>query len=259
MKRRQSITIVAGFLMFSTLALDAHSRSGVEQSNQPPATSSGDLQEAIRLLREIRDLLVNRLDSESNRKEYPTVTLTVRDNEPFLGARDAPLTMVDYTDLQCQFCAQFAATTFAEIKKNWIDPGKLKYVARDLPLDFHLYALPAARAARCSGEQGRFWEMRHKLVTNAHRLSPEVIQTAAEDLGLDQRSFGACIATRKYDEVIRATVLDAMRVGIQGTPTFVVGRTREDGVEGQVLTGAMRYEFFDRKLQEVLRESRSRQ
>ena len=68
--------------------------------------------------------------------------------------------MVEFTDLQCPFCRQFMLTSFDEIKKNWIDTGKLRYISRDFPLDFHAQAMPAARAARCAGEQGKFWEMR---------------------------------------------------------------------------------------------------
>ena len=61
--------------------------------------------------------------------------------------------MVEFTDLQCPFCRQYVLTSFDEIKKNWIDTGKLRYISRDFPLDFHAQAMPAARAARCAGEQ----------------------------------------------------------------------------------------------------------
>src|SRR5258708_21431475 len=115
-----------------------------------------------------------------------------------LGRPDAPLTMVEFTDLQCPFCRQFVITSFEEIKKNWIDTGKLRYISRDFPLDFHPLALPAARAARCAGEQGKFWEMRLTLTRNAHLLSPHYIPKAAGDLTHDANTLAACTDSPRH-------------------------------------------------------------
>ena len=98
---------------------------------------------------------------------------------------DAPLTMIEFTDLECPFCRQYAATGFEEIRKAWIDTGRLRYLARDLPIDSHVHSLMAARAARCAGDQKRFWEMRTTLMKNANLLSPEFIGKTAEGLKLD--------------------------------------------------------------------------
>src|SRR5438046_10738064 len=73
-----------------------------------------------------------------------------------LGRPDAPLTMVEFTDLQCPYCRQYVTVTFEEIKKNWIDAGKLRYISRTFPLDFHPQAIHAARAAPCPGREGNF-------------------------------------------------------------------------------------------------------
>src|SRR3954469_9269126 len=101
-----------------------------------------------------------------------------------LGREDAPLTMVEFTDLQCPYCRQFALTSFDDIKKNWIDTGKLRYISRDFPLAIHAQAMPAARAARCAGEQGKFWEMRLTLMRNANLLTADYIAKTAADLKL---------------------------------------------------------------------------
>src|SRR5262249_24712376 len=76
-----------------------------------------------------------------------------------LGSSDAALTLVEFTDYQCPFCKQFHDTTFQQLKTNYIDTGRLRFVHRDLPLDFHEHALKAAQAARCAGEQDKFWPM----------------------------------------------------------------------------------------------------
>jgi hypothetical protein len=92
---------------------------------------------------------------------------------------------VEFTDLQCQFCNRFSTQVFAQIKAAYIDTGKVRFVTRDFPLDFHPEALPAARAARCAGEQNKFWEMRDALVRGYNRLGPAFVTSAAEGLGLD--------------------------------------------------------------------------
>jgi protein-disulfide isomerase len=170
-----------------------------------------------------------------------------------LGSADAPLTMVEFTDLQCPYCRQFALNTFDELKKNWIDTGKLRYISRDFPLDvLHPLAIPAARAARCAGEQGKFWEMRMALLRNANLLSADFIKKTADDLKLDGSAFGGCIATTKFDAAIRAETQEGAKLGIEGTPTFVIGRTTPGGIEGPMIVGALPYSQFDARLKALL-------
>jgi protein-disulfide isomerase len=171
-----------------------------------------------------------------------------------LGRADAPVTMVEFTDLQCPFCREFALTSFDQIRKNWIDTGKLRYISRDFPLDIHAQAMPAARAARCAGEQGKFWEMRLTLVRNANLLTPDFITKTAADLKLNGAAFGACERSGKYDAEIQSEMQEGTRLNIPGTPMFVLGRTTpgSDAIEGPVLIGALPYSSFDAKLREVL-------
>src|SRR6516165_8432700 len=124
----------------------------------PPMSQQQINEEMLKELRAIHQLL-ERLTTPQQPAQPTTATITNLKGYQ-LGAADAPLTMIEFTDLQCPYCRQYASTTFGEIKKNWIDTGKLRYVGRDFPLDFHPQAMAAARAARCAGEQGRFWDMR---------------------------------------------------------------------------------------------------
>ena len=168
-----------------------------------------------------------------------------------MGKPDAPLTMVEFTDLQCPYCREYVTTTFDEIKKNWIDTGKLRYISRDFPLDIHPVAMAAARAARCAGEQGKFWEMRMALMRNANLLSADYITRTAADLKLDSKKFAQCTASTKFDAEIQAQTLEGMRIGVSGTPTFVIGKTAADSVEGSLVVGAYPYVVFDAKLKEL--------
>jgi protein-disulfide isomerase len=112
-----------------------------------------------------------------------------------LGDQNAPLTVVEYIDLQCPFCKRFHDATFAEIRKNLIDTGKLRYYSRDYPLEMHPFAMKAAVATRCAAEQGQFWRMREVLVTNAANLAPDAILGYAKTAGLDTVAFGPCFAS----------------------------------------------------------------
>ena len=170
-----------------------------------------------------------------------------------LGRPDAPLTMVEFTDLQCPFCRQFAITSFDEIKKNWIDTGKLRYISRDFPLDFHAQAMPAARAARCAGEQGKFWEMRLALMRNANLLTADYIRKTAADLKLDMKAFEACAASTKYDAEIQAEMRgrdEARRQAARRRSSW--GATTATAVEGPMVVGALPYVQFDAKLKALL-------
>ena len=212
---------------------------------QPAMTQQQINEEMLKELRAIRQLL-ERLTTPQQRR--PTTARVAGLKGYALGRPDAPLTMVEFTDLQCPFCREYVAVTFEEIRKNWIDTGKLRYISRDFPLDIHPQAMPAARAARCAGEQGKFWEMRLSLMRNASLLSPDYIARTAADLKVDAKAFAACAASTKYDAEINAEIEEGTQLGIEGTPTFVIGKTAADSVEGPVIVGALPYAAFDAKL-----------
>jgi protein-disulfide isomerase len=169
-----------------------------------------------------------------------------------MGREDAPLTLVEFTDLECPFCRQFHVTTFEQLKKNYIETGKLRYVTRDFPLEFHANARPAAHAARCAGEQNRFWEMRHVLTVNAAGLSRDAMFTFAKDLGLDMNQFSACFAGERHKAAIDRDVADARAADVSGTPTFVLGKTTKGDFEGVRIIGAQPYAVFEQKIRELL-------
>jgi protein-disulfide isomerase len=169
-----------------------------------------------------------------------------------LGRADAPLTLVEFTDLQCQFCNRFSTQVFGQIKTAYIDTGMVRFVTRDFPLDFHPEALPAARAARCAGEQGRFWEMRDALVRGFKQLGAPFITSVAEQLKLDVAAFKACAASTKHDAAIMQDMNDGRAVNVEGTPTFVLGRTAPKGLDGVLIVGAQPFTAFDAKIKEML-------
>ena len=170
-----------------------------------------------------------------------------------LGRPDAPITIVEFTDLQCPFCNRFATQTFDRLKKDYIDTGKARFISRDYPLDFHPQARPAAVASRCAGDQGKFWEMRLALVKNAARLSPAFIAETAAALSLDVPKFTACAAGAQYTAAIQKDIAEASTLDVSGTPTFFVGPTTAQGFDGFRIVGAQDYSVFQARLDSLLK------
>jgi protein-disulfide isomerase len=251
--------IFAAAIAVVMLTASTYGQSPAAQAPLAPAVTSQQQgitqQQSEEMLRELRAIrmLLERLTTPQPQAPLQPTTGKVTNLEGYvLGRPDAPLTMVEFTDLQCPFCRQFVTTSFDEIKKNWIDTGKLRYISRDFPLDFHAQAMPAARAARCAGEQGKFWEMRIGLMRNANLLTPDYITKTASELKIETKAFAACAASTKYDAEIAAETAEGAKLGVGGTPTFIMGRTTATSVEGPMVVGALPYAQFDAKLKSLL-------
>jgi len=170
-----------------------------------------------------------------------------------MGREDAPVTMVEFTDYQCPFCRRFETGSFPQLKKEYIDTGKVRFVSRDLPLDFHPNAPGAAVAARCAGEQNKFWEMRDAMMLDtATDLGPESILKYGQKTNLDMTAFSACLKDKKFTEAIKKDAADAGSLGISGTPSFVIGKTAKDEIAGVRIVGAVPFAVFDSTIKEML-------
>jgi protein-disulfide isomerase len=180
------------------------------------------------------------------------VQLRLESDEQARGRPDAPLTLVEFTDYQCPYCRRFEAQTWPLIKRDWVDTGRLLFIVRDLPLEFHSAARPAAEAVHCAAEQGRFWPMHDALLAEHADLTPAGLTRAARSLGVDPARFAACTSAHRYDAAIAHNAAAAQALGLHGTPAFVIGRVRDGVLQGWVLLGAQPYEDFDAALHEVL-------
>jgi protein-disulfide isomerase len=170
-----------------------------------------------------------------------------------MGDAKAPLVIVEYTDFQCPFCQQFHNQAFAQIKANYIDTGKVRFISRDFPLDFHENARRAATAGRCAAEQGKYWEMRHVMIVNADQLKTENLASYATQVKMDVPKFRACLDNPdKFKAQIDKEIAEGGVAGVTGTPTFVIGHVEGDKIDGVRLVGAQPYAQFDAKIQEML-------
>src|SRR5579875_1471439 len=205
-------------------------------------------------LRQIRQLLEKQAAAPQQQGGEQITKAKVSIEGAFsMGSKDAPLTMVEFTDFQCPYCQRFHVQTFAELKRDYIDTGKLRFVSRDLPLDFHPNAMQAAEAGRCAGEQGQFWAMRDRMNSNPEKLDLNNLVRWAQDLKLNVASFRSCVESQKYKNAIQTDILTAQRIGANGTPSFVIGKSTPDGVDGELVVGAMPYSMFDQKLKDLAR------
>ncbi|MEW5983515.1 MAG: thioredoxin domain-containing protein [Acidobacteriota bacterium] len=174
---------------------------------------------------------------------------------PFKGREDAPLTIVEFSDFQCPFCARYVTQTLPQIDREYIQTGKVKYVFRNLPLEsIHKQAFKAAESAECALAQGRFWDMHARLFANQTKLMADQLQAHADALGLGA-AFQRCLASGMQAAHVRQDVNDATQLGITGTPAFLVGRTKPGDPGIQVLafiSGAKPFAAFKDTLDQAL-------
>jgi protein-disulfide isomerase len=165
---------------------------------------------------------------------------------PMRGAANALVTIVKFEDFQCPFC-KTAQPTFKDLLKRY--DGKVRVVHKDLPLEeIHPLARPAAEAARCAGEQGKFWEYHDQLYSSSPKLSVEELKGAAKEIGLNVPSFEQCFASGKYRAGVQKDINDGAQLGLTGTPAFFIN--------GRELSGALPLDAFAAIIDEELGDTK---
>ena len=158
--------------------------------------------------------------------------------DPVLGDVKAPITLVEFTDFQCPYCRRFFSDTLSHLRKDYIATGKLRLVLVDLPLDFHSDARLAARAAHCAGEQDKYWQMHDAMFSSRYGIKRDQLLAMAKKIGLDRKPFESCLNSKRYDRDIAQDIVEANKISISGTPSFIIGKTTDNMVEGKIIRGA---------------------
>src|SRR3989338_8129348 len=167
------------------------------------------------------------------------------DDDVVLGDENAPVTIVEWSDFQCPYCARFYSQTMAQIKEQYVKTGKVKFVYRDFPLtSIHPNAQKAAEAAGCAQEQGKFWEMHDTLFEKGVAGGVASFKQYAKELSLDSAKFDACLDSGKRASEVQKDLQDGVEAGITGTPGFAIN--------GQVLAGALPFENFKQIIDSLL-------
>ena len=182
--------------------------------------------------------------------KQPSIPLEISaDNDPVIGNPDAPITIIEFSDFQCPFCARFHIQTLPTIMEEYIEKGSVKLVFRDFPIQsIHPNAVPASVAAECANEQGKFKQMHDILFEKQKEWSNletvyaiELFNQYSEQINLEQEQFSSCLSTAKYVKEIQNDLDDGRTYGVTGTPGFFIGNQQIGFVE---LKGAQPFESF---------------
>jgi len=221
-------------------------RAELEALKAGQALIQKDLQEIKRLL----------LEGPPEPTQLLPESLIAVADAPSKGNPEATLTLIEFSDYQCPFCARHARETLAEIDKTYVSTGKLRYVFRNFPIEgIHPLAFRAHEAAACAAEQGKFWEMHARLFGNQKALDPENLPKHAETIGLEMSRFRTCFDSRRLSVRIRQDIAEGRALGVNGTPMFFLGVTQP--TDGKVkalrmLRGSQDFEAFRNAIESLL-------
>lgn len=208
---------------------------------------------------QIKDRLIAGLQNRSEQEQREKLLATLRKNEPMkvmlkvprvdvaiaghpsAGPANAPVTIVEFSDFQCPFCKR-VEPTLEQVRQKYGDKVRLVYM--DYPLPMHNHALDAAKAARCAGEQGKFWPFHDALFADQSKESPADLKATAKNLGLNTSAFEKCFDQAKSEAGVRKDMEQGRALGIDGTPAFFIN--------GRMLVGAQPASSFDQMIDEEL-------
>jgi protein-disulfide isomerase len=196
------------------------------------------------LLGAIGVLGIGALGYAATRRDAPAAA--PRDVDPALAAEaqghlmgrpDAPVQIIEFSDFECPYCAQFATVTEPDVRKRLVETGEVSFRYYDYPLDIHRNTWPASHAAACAEEQGKFWEMHGRIFAGLTEWNGQatsnpkgIFQGYARDLGLDVARWEQCFDSQKYLRKIQANKAEGDRRQIDGTPTFFVNDRKFVGI-----------------------------
>jgi protein-disulfide isomerase len=180
------------------------------------------------------------------------------DDDDAIGQASAPVVIVEFSDYQCPFCRRFWAQTYSQIKKDYIDTGKVKLIFRDFPLSsIHPAAQKSGEAAECAGEQGKYYEAHDKLFEKQQLQGSGTVDYSVDDMktwlaeisGIDAAKLNSCLDSGKYASEVEADFNAGVAAGVSGTPSFFVGKV---GGTAQNLVGAQPFSAFKSAIDALL-------
>ena len=166
----------------------------------------------------------------------PTYEAPTADDDVVLGEANAPVEVIIFGDYQCPFCERLYQETEKQLREEYVKTGKVKMVYRDYPLSFHPAAQPAAEAAECAGDQGKYWQYHDALFERQATITTLDYIGLAGELGLDRAAFKSCVDTHKFAAEVAKDLADGTAAGVDGTPASFIN--------GQLISGAVPYTSF---------------
>jgi protein-disulfide isomerase len=178
------------------------------------------------------------------------------------GNEDALVALIEFSDYECPFCIRHSRETMPLIEKNYIATGKILYGFRDFPIDqLHPQAIRAHEATQCAGDQQKYWEMHARMFGQPALHTPESLEAAATQIGLDIGAYRACVANGTHTAAIRASVALAESFGANGTPGFFIGiidKTTNTVKITRAISGAVPFAQFAQALEGALAQAQKK-
>jgi len=202
--------------------------------------SQGELSKSadVYLTRNGKLMIVGTVYETDSLQEGPSRTeFDLDGSELSIGNPNAPVTVIEFSDLQCPFCKKFYDSTLKDLKTNYIDTGKVYFVYKHFPLSFHPSAQIAGEATECANEQGVWYEY-HEEIYNSQNGDFGVSELKQWAIGIvsDATAFNECLDSRKYSNKVNADMIEGQSIGVSGTPASFVN--------GILVSGAQPYESF---------------
>jgi protein-disulfide isomerase len=176
--------------------------------------------------------------------------ITTKD-QPSRGPQDAPVTIVEFADFQCPYCARAQQTIMDQVLKEYGD--KVRLVFKNFPLPFHKWAEPAAIAGECAFEQNEqaFWTLDDYYFEHQGEINPDNFKDktleALNDANIDTAAFTQCLAEKKTEDRVKADIAEGIQVGVTGVPAFLIN--------GRKISGAEPFERFKNLIDDALKRA----
>jgi len=185
------------------------------------------------------------------------LVLNLRISSDQAGRHGGDLALVEFSDFQCPFSGAFARTGLKDIRRDYVDSGKLTYVFMNFPLErIHPHAFRAAVASQCARKQGQFWPLHDAMFDNQRALVADNLLRIAEGIIDDTTSFQKCLGDEDTIQEVRMQAKEGARLGVSGTPTFFLG-TIDDSrqlVIHRRIVGVATYDSFKKAVDELVRQ-----
>ena len=193
--------------------------------------------------------------------EFTEITSIERPNvnDNSTGNADAPITITEYSDFQCPYCARFWQETEDQLVKAYVETGKARFVYRSFGAFIGAESGAAAEAAYCAGEQGKFWEM-HDIIfanqtgENVGAYTDRRLSAFAESIGLEMGAYNSCVNSGKFGDRVTQDGIDGINAGIQATPSFIISYVVNGETKTRLIEGAQGFAQFQTEIDAALAE-----
>ncbi|MFC1701701.1 DsbA family protein, partial [Pseudomonadota bacterium] len=248
--------MTVSLLLFSFSAWSASTKEEIQELSTKVDAMQKDLAEIKTMLKDIKSAPAPRAAGPAFKEQVVSIG-----SSPVKGQANAIVTLMEFSDYQCPFCARHYRDVMPTLQAEYIDTGKVKFVMREKPIpSLHRNAMNASMAALCAGDQGKYWEMHNLLFDNQKELGDENLKAFAGTLGLDTSKFNECLDGKKHNEQISEDIRLSDKLGMSGTPGFIVGLTDQNDPDkalmSEYIKGAKSLDSFKAAIDELLESAK---